>query len=384
MVLSTYRMTHPQASAGPGRETLIAFTGGGTAGHVFPGIAVAEELGCRILWIGSSSGVERQLALDAGLDFRGIPAGKLRRYLSLRNLTDVVRILAGIVVSVHILRKERPALLFSKGGFVSVPPVIAARLCGIPAWTHESDYDPGLATRINLRFCEKLLVSFPQTVGFIAEGSRGKVAVTGNPVRSALYRADSRRGRRLLGCDDATPVLFVIGGSLGSSFINRLVGSCLSDLLPQWFVVHQMGAADYAPSHHPRYRTAAFFSEELPDIMAAADLVVSRAGANTLSELAALGKPSILIPLPESGSRGDQLRNAEVFRSSGAAVVLREADASPAKFLEAVGSMLADQGARHAMAEQAAALAGGALAGGARAAGRPAAAIAEMIRQRLA
>jgi UDP-N-acetylglucosamine--N-acetylmuramyl-(pentapeptide) pyrophosphoryl-undecaprenol N-acetylglucosamine transferase len=373
-------MIHPQASAGTGREHhLIAFTGGGTAGHVFPGIAVAEELGCRVLWIGSSTGVERQLALDAGLDFRGIPAGKLRRYLSLKNLTDVARILAGIVASLGILRKERPALLFSKGGFVSVPPVIAARLLGIPAWTHESDFDPGLATRINLRFCEKVLVSFPQTAGFIKERHRGKVAVTGNPVRSALYRADPRRGRKLLGCADGTPLLFVIGGSSGSSFINRLIGSCLADLVRDWFVVHQMGAAEYAPSNDPRYRTAAFFSQELPDIMAAADLVVSRAGANTLSELAALGKPSILIPLPEAGSRGDQLRNAEVFRSSGAAVVVREADASPERLLQAVGSLRADQGARRAMAERSAALAGGALA-----AGRPAAAIAEMIRRRLA
>jgi UDP-N-acetylglucosamine:LPS N-acetylglucosamine transferase len=207
-------MAESVTSAGPDDDRcVVAFAGGGTAGHVFPGIAIAQELGRRILWIGSSTGVERKLVGDAGIAFHGIPAGKLRRYLSLKNLSDLAKTVAGIVSSVKVLRRARPALVFSKGGFVSVPPVIAARLCGIPSWTHESDFDPGLATRINLMFCEKVLVSFPRTVEFLPARYRGKAIVTGNPVRRALYHADGARGRAFVGCPAGVPLLFVVGGS---------------------------------------------------------------------------------------------------------------------------------------------------------------------------
>ncbi len=158
-------MAHSLSTGDGSRASpVVAFAGGGTAGHVFPGLAVAARLGRPIVWIGSSRGVEKQLVGEAGIEFHGIPAGKLRRYLSLRNLTDVIRTAAGVVASLRVLRRVKPALLFSKGGFVSVPPVVAAWMRGIPAWTHESDFDPGLATRINMRFCEKVLVSFPETL----------------------------------------------------------------------------------------------------------------------------------------------------------------------------------------------------------------------------
>ncbi len=329
------------ASAGTARETqVVAITGGGTAGHVFPGIAVAENLDCRVLWIGSTHGVEGKLVRDAGIDFHGIPAGKLRRYLSLRNVTDVARVLAGVFASLRILRRERPSLLFSKGGFVSVPPVVAARLCGIPAFTHESDFDPGLATRINLRFCEKVFVSFPETIDFLPLRYREKAVVTGNPVRRSLCSGDGARGRALVGCDSRAPFILVMGGSLGSSFINSLVSSVAGRLAEKYFVVHQTGERDFAPSRLARYFTAPFISEGLPDIMAAADLVVCRSGANTLAELAATGKPMMLIPLPSSGSRGDQLRNAQVFSRAGAATVLQEERATAESFLSAVDSLL--------------------------------------------
>jgi UDP-N-acetylglucosamine--N-acetylmuramyl-(pentapeptide) pyrophosphoryl-undecaprenol N-acetylglucosamine transferase len=352
----------------------VAFAGGGTAGHVFPGLAVAEELGRRIIWIGSSEGVERTLVAEAGCEFRGIPAGKLRRYLSLRNVSDLARIAAGVIASVRIMRKERPRFLFSKGGFVSVPPVVAAWLCGIPSWTHESDFDPGLATRINLRFCEKVLVSFPQTVGFLPERYRYKAVVTGNPVRASLYAADPARGRSFVGCREGTPLVFVIGGSLGSSFINGVVLAALPRLSASAFIVHQMGAQGYAPSERHNYFPAAFFRTELADIMSAADLVISRAGANSLAELAALGKPSLLIPLPSASSRGDQLRNAEVFRASGASVVAREEETTPETLLATVTTLLADRDRLRKMGEAAAALG----------AGRPARTIAGLIRERLA
>ncbi|MGD0725500.1 MAG: undecaprenyldiphospho-muramoylpentapeptide beta-N-acetylglucosaminyltransferase [Spirochaetia bacterium] len=353
---------------------VIAFTGGGTAGHVFPGIAVAEELGRRALWIGSPDGVEKRLAEDAGMEFRGIPAGKLRRYFSFRNLSDIARIISGVFAAVRILKKEKPAFLFSKGGFVSVPPVVAARLCGIPAYTHESDFDPGLATRINLMFCEKVLVSFPETVNFLPARFRRKAAVTGNPVRRAMYGADPDRGRRYLGCGPLTQVILVLGGSQGSSFINGLIAACLPRLVPLHFVVHQMGAHDYSTSGLRNYFPAAFFSAELPDIIAAADLVICRSGANTLAELAALGKPSVLIPLPRNGSRGDQLRNAEVFRARGAALVLQEQDATADSLLAMVCPLLADSRRLREMGSRAGSLS----------AGRPAETIARLITQRLA
>jgi UDP-N-acetylglucosamine--N-acetylmuramyl-(pentapeptide) pyrophosphoryl-undecaprenol N-acetylglucosamine transferase len=197
--------------------------------------------------------------------------------------------------------------------------------------------------------------------------------VTGNPVRSSLYRADPARGRRFVGCDSSIPLIFVIGGSLGSSFINSLVASCRPRLLSQFFVVHQMGPREYVPRDERNYFAAPFFGEELADIMAAADLVVSRAGANTLAELAALGKASLLIPLPATSSRGDQLRNAEMFRSRGASIVLPESDATPAAFIAAIEALFSDPRLLADMGRQARSLD----------AGRPAESIATLIRERL-
>jgi len=363
-------------STGDGSRTspVVAFAGGGTAGHVFPGLAVAALLGRRVVWIGSSRGVEKQLVADAGIEFRGIPAGKLRRYLSFRNLTDILRTAAGIAASLRIMKKDRPSLLFSKGGFVSVPPVLAAWLRGIPAWTHESDFDPGLATRINIRFCEKVLVSFPETLDYLPAGCREKAVVTGNPVRAALYAAQPQRGRAFVGCGDRAPLLLFMGGSLGSAFLNTLVAASLPSLLPRFFVVHQMGAKEFTPASKENYFPSPFFRDELPDIMAAADLVISRAGANTLAEIAALGKPSILIPLPTSGSRGDQLRNAAIFRSRGASLVLEEDGATPEALVSAVKSLFEGNERRAEMGRCASQLG----------AGRPDRAIADLILQRLA
>jgi len=359
-----------------GTSPVVVFAGGGTAGHVFPGLAVAARLGRKVVWIGSSRGVERQLVTDAGVEFRGIPAGKLRRYLSLRNLTDLAATALGVIASLRILGRVKPALLFSKGGFVSVPPVVAAWLRGIPAWTHESDFDPGLATRINLRFCERVLVSFPETLEDLPAAYRAKALVTGNPVRAALYSAQAARGRAFVGAAHGLPMILVIGGSLGSAAINSLVRGSLERLRRRFFVVHQTGARDPAgagAAAQDRYHSAAFFKEELPDLMASADLVVSRAGANTLAEIAALGKASLLVPLPVASSRGDQLRNAEMFRSRGASVVLDEQSATPASFAAAVEALFDEPGRLEAMGRAASALG----------AGRPDQLIAELILKRL-
>jgi UDP-N-acetylglucosamine--N-acetylmuramyl-(pentapeptide) pyrophosphoryl-undecaprenol N-acetylglucosamine transferase len=369
----------------------VAFAGGGTAGHVFPGLAVAQRLGRRIIWIGSARGVEKQLVADAGIKFYGIPAGKLRRYLSLRNVTDILATAAGVIASLRILLAEKPAFLFSKGGFASVPPVLAAWLCRIPAWTHESDFDAGLATRINLRFCEKVLVSFPETLESLPKSGREKAVVTGNPVRAAIYCANPEQGRRFVNAPPGVPLILVLGGSLGSSFLNTLVRESIPRL-GRFFIVHQMGEKDYeaalgresvvpaggngagaAAVRQAGYFPAAFFSKELPDLMAAADLVVTRAGANTLAEIAALGKASLLVPLPASSSRGDQLRNAEVFRSRGASTVLPEERATAASFVAALEELFDGSGRLAEMGRRASALASG----------RPDQAIADLILQRL-
>jgi len=340
----------------------VAFTGGGTAGHVFPGIAVAVELARRwngrIVWLGSRSGPERALVEEAGIAFRSIPAGKLRRYFSLANVTDVARIAGGLAASLAVLARERPALLFSKGGFVSVPPVVAARLLGIPAVTHESDVDPGLATRINARFCERVLVSHPGTVEHFPAAVRAKVVLTGNPLRAAFAAADPAAGRRTAGCSPGERLVLVLGGSSGSAFLNGLVARAAGELCAGGVrIVHQTGDGKQGADGVPGCRVMPFIGAELPDLMAGADLVVSRAGANTRAELAALGKPSVLVPLSTSGSRGDQLRNAEVFRAAGAAEVMSEGAASPAALGDLVRALLADEGRLARMASAAKGLA---------------------------
>jgi UDP-N-acetylglucosamine--N-acetylmuramyl-(pentapeptide) pyrophosphoryl-undecaprenol N-acetylglucosamine transferase len=338
----------------------IAFTGGGTGGHVFPALAVLDELQPlwheRLIWIGSARGMEREIVLRRGLPYYGIPAGKLRRYLSVRNLFDLLKIGLGLLVSVFILLRERPRVLFSKGGFVSVPPVLGARLLGIPVLTHESDLVPGLATRINARFAQGILISFAESVEYFAPEIRPRVVHTGNPVRRELLGGSAEEGRRRVGCVGNQPILLVLGGSLGSQFINRLIEEALPALLPRCFVVHQMGAAHFRPSETPGYYSAAFFNPEMPHLLAAARLVVCRSGANTVWELAALGKPAVLIPLSRAASRGDQIENARYMERHGAAVVLEEGETTARRLVEKVLGLVEDERALEHMSRSASAL----------------------------
>jgi UDP-N-acetylglucosamine--N-acetylmuramyl-(pentapeptide) pyrophosphoryl-undecaprenol N-acetylglucosamine transferase len=338
----------------------IAFTGGGTGGHVYPALAVVEEmktLGADgVFWIGSARGMERGILRDRGIRYYGVPAGKLRRYLSVRNLFDLVKIGFGFLASLVVLLRERPAVLFSKGGYVSVPPVAAAWLLRIPVLTHESDLDPGLATRINARFAETVLTSFPETAGHLPPEVRSRVVCAGNPVRPALITGRAEEGRRRVGCAEDWPLVLVLGGSLGSQTINRLVEGSLPELTARCFLVHQMGGAHFKPSTVKGYHTAAFLHEELPDLLAAADLVICRAGANTLWELAALGKPALLIPLGRAASRGDQIGNARYMERHGAAAVLLEEEATPGRLAAIVRGLLQDPSALGQMARQASSL----------------------------
>ncbi|MCR5725401.1 MAG: undecaprenyldiphospho-muramoylpentapeptide beta-N-acetylglucosaminyltransferase [Treponema sp.] len=323
----------------------VVFTGGGTGGHIYPGLAVADELRIlaaerevplRLVWLGNSSGMDKEIVEKSGsVDaFYGIPSGKLRRYFSLKNISDVFKIFLGCAVSFFRLLSLRPALVFSKGGFVSVPPCAAAKLLHIPVFTHECDFTPGLATRLNSRFASKILVSYEETRRYFGEKKQKSLVVTGNPVRPVFYSADEARGRAFLfsdrPCDSSKPILLVLGGSLGAHQINQLVTENLDWLCERFTVVHQTGRADayLTETRHDGYYPYAFIYREMPDVIAAADLVLSRAGANSIWECAVLSKPMVLIPLCGSGTRGDQVDNAQFFADKGAACVLTGEEAN--------------------------------------------------------
>lgn len=347
----------------------IAFTGGGTGGHIYPGLAVVErlkrQLDCRVVWIGSSSGMDRSIVERAGIEFIGIPSGKLRRYLSFRNAGDVFRVLAGFFAARSALARLKPALLFSKGGFVSVPPCYAAASLGIPVFTHESDFSPGLATRLNSRVAEVVLTAYPQTSQSLPPAAKSKTAVVGNPIRSAFASADAGRGRDFLGIGPEERVLIVLGGSQGAAQVNDLVVAALPALTDRYVVVHQTGEGWTPPAPEllasipeGRYRPYPYLREELPDLLAASDLVVGRSGAGTVWEAASLGRPMILIPLCGPGTRGDQVENAAYFEEAGAAFSLVGEAATPRALAEAVARIADDAILRCRMAEASAQVAG--------------------------
>jgi UDP-N-acetylglucosamine--N-acetylmuramyl-(pentapeptide) pyrophosphoryl-undecaprenol N-acetylglucosamine transferase len=302
----------------------IVFTGGGTAGHVMPNLALAPRLlerGWEIHYLGSSTGPERGLAEAAGIPFHAISTGKLRRYFSWRNFTDPLRVLQGALDALGLLGKIRPDVVFSKGGFVSVPVVYAAALRRVPVVLHESDLTPGLANRISLPFCTRICASFPETLGHLPAG---KAVLTGTPIRAELFHGDREAGLKALGFAADKPLLLVMGGSLGSKAVNEALRANLDWVLPSMNVVHLCGKGwlDKSLEGRAGYRQFEFLGAGLADVLAAADRVVSRAGANSLFELLALRKPMLLVPLPGGASRGDQILNAESFARRGLAHVL--------------------------------------------------------------
>jgi len=304
----------------------IAFTGGGTGGHIYPGLAVVSYLKKivphRIFWIGSGNGMDRAIVEGAGIEFFGIPSGKLRRYFSLQNFLDVFKIAAGFFAARKILKREGAVFLFSKGGFVSVPPCAAASLMKIPVFTHESDFSPGIATRLNTRFAERVFIPYKESSAFFAGKSAKKIRVSGNPVRAGFVAADPAKGRAFLGLGDSERILLVLGGSLGSREINNLVRACLKRLTDFFTVVHQTGEDNIedALKENERYKPCAYFRDEIPHIIAASDLVLCRSGAGTIWECKFLRKPMVLIPFRGSATRGDQVENARLFEEAGAAV----------------------------------------------------------------
>ncbi|MEQ8859253.1 MAG: undecaprenyldiphospho-muramoylpentapeptide beta-N-acetylglucosaminyltransferase [Pseudomonadales bacterium] len=302
----------------------LVCTGGGTAGHVIPAlpvIALAQAAGVQVSFVGSRSGLESRLLAGEAVAYHGIASGKLRRYLSLANLADAFRVLAGVWQAFWLLGRLRPDVVFSKGGFVSFPVVFGAWLRGIPVVAHESDLSPGLANRLALPFLRALCVTFAETS---APRLRGRRVVTGTPLRAALLNGDASRGRALVDAPAGRPLLLVTGGSLGADAVNRALRAALPRLLEAWVVVHVCGPGKRAQLSLDGYQQFEYVSDAWGDLLAAADLVVSRAGANTLFELLALGKPNLLIPLSARVSRGDQVENAEYARTRGYSRVLAE------------------------------------------------------------
>lgn len=354
----------------------IVFAGGGTGGHIYPGLAVADELkklakenniDIKIYWFGNTGKLDKKLVKSSGSAdfFVSIPSGKFRRYFSLKNLFDLFKIFAGFCVSFFRLFFIRPEILFSKGGFVSVTPCLAAKILKIPVFTHECDFTPGLATKINSRLASKVLVSYEETVKFLPQKIQSEAIVTGNPVRPAFYEANVERGFNFLfgdgkkSRDDLKPILLILGGSLGAHQLNSLVKENLNWLTERFFVVHQCGEKDkdFVPEKSENYRPYPFIYSQMPDVIACCDIVLSRAGANTLWEIAVLGKPSILIPLCGSGTRGDQVDNAHFFEKTGCAFVL-EGDEANAEQLKSTLEKLSNSNIRNEMSKKALLLGG--------------------------
>lgn len=304
----------------------IVLTGGGTAGHVTPNLALIpllREQGYDIRYIGSIAGMEKNLIEDAGIPYKGISSGKLRRYFDLRNFSDPFRVIKGIGEARHALAAFRPDVVFSKGGFVSVPVVLAAHHLKIPVVLHESDMTPGLANKICIPYAVRICCNFPETG---AKLPSGKAVVTGCPIRRELAEGSREAGLALAGFDGAKPLLMIMGGSLGSVRVNTAVRDVLPELTKDFDVVHLCGKGNLDESlvGTPGYVQFEYISEELKDLFAATDCMISRAGANAICELVALRKPNVLIPLSANASRGDQILNAESFRKQGFSEVLQE------------------------------------------------------------
>ena len=315
-------------------------TGGGSAGHVTVNLALIPLLidaGWEIIYLGSFNGIERELiANTAEVTYYGISTGKLRRYFDRENFIDVFRVLKGIVEANKIIRQEKPRVVFSKGGFVSVPVVIASRFNNIPIITHESDLTPGLANRINMRFAQKICTTFEDTLQHIPSETGEYI---GAIVRPELKQGNAERGRIFCQFNTTKPVILVAGGSLGSWYINQTVRSLLDPLLENFQIIHICGKGNLKPLERPGYKQFEYISQELPDLMSLCDLAISRAGSNFIFEFLALKKPMILIPLPKKSSRGDQIDNAKVFAKQGFAEVILEEDLTKERLLNSIDTI---------------------------------------------
>lgn len=319
----------------------VLFTGGGSAGHVTPNVALIEQLtidGDDCLYVGARSGIERDIIAPLGVPFYGIASGKLRRYFSWQNFTDPFRIAWGIVQSLRIVLTERPDVVFSKGGFVAVPVVFAAWLCRVPVICHESDVTPGLANKLCFPFARRICLNFEETLRYVPGG---KAAHTGTPIRADILNGQRDRALAFLKSEGMKPLLLVFGGSLGAERINQQLRSVLDQLLARFDVIHVTGKDHLDESLQDRagYWQFEFLRAEFGDLLAAADIVLARAGANSVYELLAVRKPNLLIPLSAKASRGDQIENAQSMAAAGYSQVLTEEAMDDAALLGAIDDL---------------------------------------------
>ena len=319
----------------------IVLTGGGTAGHVTPNIALIaklQELDYDIHYIGSYQGIEKELIEKLGIKYYGISSGKLRRYLDIKNFSDPFKVLKGISQAKKLMKKLQPDVVFSKGGFVAVPVVLAAKKRKIPTIIHESDMTPGLANRLCIPSAVKVCANFPETLNYLP---KGKAVLTGTPIRKELFSGNKIKGLDFCGFTANKPVILVVGGSTGALKVNEAIRNLLPTLLKSFQVIHLCGKGKMDPVYEGTkgYVQYEYISSELSDLFAAADLVISRAGANAICELLALKKPNILIPLSAAASRGDQILNAESFERQGYSYVIKEEELTNETLLTAVNEV---------------------------------------------
>ncbi|TCP54461.1 UDP-N-acetylglucosamine-N-acetylmuramylpentapeptide N-acetylglucosamine transferase [Tumebacillus sp. BK434] len=323
----------------------LVLTGGGSAGHVTGNIALLPKLkqaGWAIEYIGSHDGIEKEIIAETGLPYHGIAVGKLRRYFDLKNFKDPFRVLQGTWQAYRLLRRIKPKAVFSKGGFVAVPVVVAAWLNRIPVIVHESDLTPGLANKLSVPFASKVCVTFPETLQHL---DPQKAVHTGSPIRHEILEGNAERGRSFCGFTPSKPVILAMGGSLGSVKINDALRANLDSLLQRFQIVHLCGKGNLDPALEGRsgYRQFEYVSGELPDLFAMTDLCISRAGSNAIYEFLALKKPHLLIPLSRAASRGDQILNARSFEKQGYSHVLFEEDLTAESLLSAVNETYDNQ-----------------------------------------
>ncbi|MDG4655538.1 undecaprenyldiphospho-muramoylpentapeptide beta-N-acetylglucosaminyltransferase [Ectobacillus antri] len=319
----------------------IVFTGGGSAGHVTPNLALIPKLqegGWNIHYIGSKTGIEKDIIEKEGIPYHEISSGKLRRYFDMKNFKDPFLVMKGVAEAYFLIRKLKPDVIFSKGGFVSVPVVIAGWMNRIPVFLHESDITPGLANKIAIRFATKIFVTFEEAIKHLPAG---KAVHTGSPIREDILKGNRESGLRYLGFTSTKPVITIMGGSLGAKRINETVREALPQLLEMFQIVHLCGKGnrDESLNEVKGYQQFEYVSDELPDIMAATDMVISRAGSNAIFEFLTLQKPMILIPLPKASSRGDQILNAAAFEKKGYCRVLQEEQLTEASLLQSVNEV---------------------------------------------
>ena len=323
----------------------IVLTGGGTAGHVTPNIALIprlKELGYEIHYIGSYDGIEKKLIEELQIPYYGISSGKLRRYFDVKNFTDPFKVLKGFREARHTLAEIRPNVLFSKGGFVSVPVVLASKRLHIPVIIHESDLTPGLANKICIPSASKVCCNFPETLAHLPAD---KAVLTGSPIRQELLEGNPIAALEFCHFTANKPVILVMGGSLGSAAINDTIRGVLPELLKTYQVIHLCGKGklDEGLNHTPGYVQFEYIKKELRDLFALADIVISRAGANAICELLALHKPNILIPLSAKASRGDQILNARSFEAQGFSIVLEEEEVTNLTLLNAIHTLMEEK-----------------------------------------